>query len=400
MRSLRLSAARPKCLAMIAAAAGLALAACGSNSGGAASPGTSANTVPIGMIDSYTGAYSAYGTQFAAGAQFAVSQINKTGFKVDGKTYKFSLTIVNDNSDPATAVQKATGLVADQHVVAVMGPLGTDGPGAEQVTNSSKVIMFSAAVVNAGPPSNNYTFLTLPATAQLVSSAVQAVKTFYPSATSVAFLGPQNQIDTADQPLFNADARAAGLAPSTYLYPEGSTDLSSILAKLVANHPSVVIQSNNSADRQLQAPQLVKAGLPKSTPLLYYAGTISECTSEAAGHPCIADPLAGVDLSASPLLPSAQQFVTGIKAFEHASALSPYSEALEWEYDFPFMLAQAMEKAGSVTDTTAIANSLHDVTRHGLLGTITFDKNNVAQFPLDMTLVSPAGKETSKSIGS
>src|ERR1039458_4230064 len=106
--------------ALCMATLGIAAISSTSNAGAAS---TKVKTVPTGMITSITGAYSVYGLPFEQGAAYAVSQINKTGFKVKGHKYKFKLTTENDNTDPATAVQKATGLIDNQHIVAMFGPI-------------------------------------------------------------------------------------------------------------------------------------------------------------------------------------------------------------------------------------------------------------------------------------
>jgi ABC-type branched-subunit amino acid transport system substrate-binding protein len=159
----------------------------------------------------------------------------------------------------------------------------------------------------------------------------------------------------------------------------------------------VVFMGWEAPDYQTQSQQFAAAGLPSSTTLFLYAGTISECQADAHGRPCIADPLTGADLSSSSLSAYDKQFISGFEAFTNTTSLSPNIAAALWTYDFPFMLAQAMSKAGTVTNTTAIASALRGgVTRHGLLGTITFDQQNNAIYGFDETLVSPSGSVTTK----
>jgi ABC-type branched-subunit amino acid transport system substrate-binding protein len=357
----------------------------------------SSSRVPIAIITSLTGEYAAYGLPFEQGATFAVHQIDQSGFKVKGKTYKFSLYTANDNTTPATAVQEASGLIDSHHIVAMFGPIGDDGPPVEEITNHSKVIMFSSAsavAATAGAPGNPYVFITNgnPGTAGTFS--VDAIKGLLPGAQSIAFLDPADATDATLVPLFQAAAQKDGLQFFNFSYPVGTTDLTSILTNLVADKPSVIVETSQYS--QEESPQLTGGGVPTTTPLFLYSGNISNCQTEAAGRPCIADPLVGVDLSSSSLSATSQTWIKDFEAYTHTTSLSPYVQATTWTYDFPFMLEQAMQKAGSVTNTTAIEKALHKVTRNGLIGTISFNAHNGSEFGLDFTLVSPTGQETTK----
>lgn len=377
----------------------LALTACGSSKSGSSSSG-SGGTVPIGVITSMTGAYSAYGAPFADGVRYAVSQINAKGFMVNGKKYTFNALVEDDNTDPATAVQKATSLISDHHVVAMFGPIGKQGPSVENLTNASHVIMFSSSssvAPTAGPPKNPLVFMTDGSAATRVDAVVKSIQAFVPNVHKVAILGPNEQTAAAIAPLLDQGFSSANVSVQQFLYPVGTTDLSSVLTRLVAAKPDAVVLGWSSADRQVQAQQFATADLPKTTTLFGYAGAISECKTLMPGRPCLADPLAGADLSNGAHTPQAQQFVTGFEQFTHSSRLSDQIEATMWTYDFPFMLAQAMTKAGTVTDTAAIAKALRQVSRNGLVGdNITFDAQNNAQFGFDVSLVSPDGSISTK----
>jgi branched-chain amino acid transport system substrate-binding protein len=357
--------------------------------------------VNIGMVTSITGAYSVYGIPFQQGATFGVYQINKTGFTVKGQKYKFKLTTENDNTDPATAVQKTEGLIDNQHIVAIIGPIGAQGPGAEQITNAHHVIMFSSSssvTATAGPPDNPYVFSTDGDPSQEGNFVFNAIKAFVPSATSVALLSPSEQTDAANEPLDAAAAQADGMKFYNLSYPVGTTDLSSVITQLIADNPSVIIMSNDTVDRSVQAPQLAAAGLPKTTTLLLYSGNISECATTSPNNPCIADPLVGADLTSTSLDPFDKTWVREFEAWTKTPSLSPFIQASTWTYDFPAMLVAAMKKAGTVTNTAAIIKALHEVSITGLIGNIKYNKTDGLESPLAFTYVTPSGQETTKEI--
>ncbi len=76
------------------------------------------NKVQIGMVLSLSGAAGSVGAEAKRGAEVAVAQLNSIG-GVLGK--QIELVVVDDQSNPATTVQKATELAA-QGVVAGIGP--------------------------------------------------------------------------------------------------------------------------------------------------------------------------------------------------------------------------------------------------------------------------------------
>ena len=53
---------------------------------------------------------------------------------------------------------------------------------------------------------------------------------------------------------------------------------------------------------------------------------------------------------------------------------APLTDITLWQYDYVFMLVEAMKKAGTVSDTTAIANAMEGITIDGVLSpTLTMD---------------------------
>jgi hypothetical protein len=166
---------------------------------------------------------------------------------------------------------------------------------------------------------------------------------------------------------------------------------------MVGDKPDLVLLGWANSDRVTQGPQLTAAGLDKSVPVLLYADANATCTAIFKGRPCINHPLAGADLTSSTLDADRKAFVTKFLAFTNATKLPDQVAAVIWTYDFPAILAQAMTKAGTVTDTEKIGVALHQVTRKGLLGSITFDAGNKALFGFDLSLVAADGTVTTKN---
>lgn len=364
---------------------------------------TETGVVDIGILTSLSERFGVYGPPFRDGAAYAVQQINDAGgFTVGDTTYTFDLHVVDDKSDQAAAVQGATELINDVGVSALIGPIGPLGPSVTQLTEAAGVLNFSSSSsvsAIAGPPDNPHTFITNGSPSKKIQAAVDSILEFVPDVESVAILGPDDETSAGVIPVFDELLADAGLEMESYTYPVDTTDLSTVITRLVADGPDVVILGWANQDRLTQAPQLEAGGLDTSVPVFLYADALETCRTSFADRPCINHPLAGADLTAENLDAERQDFIDGFLEFTGANELPAQVAAVIWTYDFPFLIAKAMEQAGTVDDIDAIVEALHEVSHDGLLGTITFDEGNKALFGFDITLVEPDGTTTTQNFG-
>jgi len=105
---------RLKGLASVAVALAVALAAVT-----AAQARRAADTIKIGSITILTGPSATIGVETARGAQFMVDYLNRRGGALG---QKFQLDSADDANNPQLAVQAATQLIQQDHVVAIAGP--------------------------------------------------------------------------------------------------------------------------------------------------------------------------------------------------------------------------------------------------------------------------------------
>jgi ABC-type branched-subunit amino acid transport system substrate-binding protein len=323
---------------------------------------------------------------------FAVDRINEDGGFVIGDTrYTFDLIVVDDRSEQDAAVQGATQLISDNGVVAIFGPIGPLGPSVAEITKSEGVLNFSSSssvASIAGPPDYPLVFTTIASAAARVQATVDSINEFVPDVQTIGIVGPDDETAAALVP--QLEEAFEGKTVTDYLYPTGTTDLSTILTRVAGDDPDVLILGWATTDRQTQGGQFAAAGIPDDTPLFLYADSIGLCQEISGGRPCIAHPLAGADLSSPSLSEASQQFVDDFLAFTNATELPGASAAILWTYDFPFIISQAMQAAESVDDPEAIADALRGggVTREGgLIGTVTYDDANKAVHGFDISLV-------------
>jgi branched-chain amino acid transport system substrate-binding protein len=90
------------------------------------------DVVKIGVAQPLSGGLAALGKDMLQGVQLAAAELEKAGYKVDGKPVKFEIVAVDDQAKPDVGKQVAQQLV-DQGVVAVIGHLnsGVSIPAAE-----------------------------------------------------------------------------------------------------------------------------------------------------------------------------------------------------------------------------------------------------------------------------
>lgn len=381
----------------------LALAGCGSGSAGRHEASTSSNssgsagTVVIGMSSSLSGAYGLYGKPMEIGAKLAIANVNSSGgVKVGGTIYQLKLDTVDDRSDPPTAVSAVTGLVRDKGVKVVAGPIGNLAPGVVQLTARANVINLNAAGVaagEAGTPQFPLLFATLVSNRQRVAQAVAAIQRLLPGAKSVAVVGPSDTTGQATLPLLAPALRAAGFTVKTFVYPADTTDLTTTMSNVASMHPDVIFEGWAVNNLQALGPALSSAGISKTTTVLGW-GTSYGNASLVGGRPFIADPVVEADFTTPRPTTAGAAFRAKYLDFTKTSSMPSNAVSAEWFYDAIRLLAAAMEKAGTVTNTAAIAKAMNTVSVTGISGEKVTFRRNVIQNGTDFTLVGNGKSRT------
>jgi branched-chain amino acid transport system substrate-binding protein len=98
------------------------LTACRSSGNANASGSSGGGTITIGASIPLSGGLASFGSFEKWGYQHAVDQANaKGGIKVDGKTKKVKLVLLDDKTDPNQVVNNITKLITQDHVDALLG---------------------------------------------------------------------------------------------------------------------------------------------------------------------------------------------------------------------------------------------------------------------------------------
>jgi branched-chain amino acid transport system substrate-binding protein len=384
--------------AIAAASACLLAVAVGACSGAAAdnnataqsTNSSSSGVIPIGFVAETTGQWQDYGIPVLAGAQLAVQKVNAKGVVVNGKKYTFKLDISNDNSAPGTAASKASGLIQQDHVNFMFGAVGDIANAVFPITDPYKVLFFEAASAAApNIPKTQFMVSTQPSVAQRLAITISAIKKTFPSAKRIGLLvGAGYGADQQVQDGLPAAATAAGLSVvKTVSYPLSTTDYTAELLQLKAAKVQVLVDVVNTPSQQLSVMKVAQ-NLDVAPYEFDYSGTCSLATQAGITSNYASNTGGGADLS----LPRDAQIAQLAKSLSKTlgSKYNGYLFAAIWEYDFFGYLAQAMEKAGTISDTQKILSTMQSMTYTGVAGSFTVSAQRFATEGSDICEVSNA----------
>jgi ABC-type branched-subunit amino acid transport system substrate-binding protein len=387
-RGKRMSAAKfrgraPRVLAVAISAAVMAYvaAACGS-SGQAANSGSS-HEITLGMIVSLSGPYAQYGDGQKVEAQVAANDANKAGgVVVGGVRYKVVFKVMNDNSDPQTSVADAIQF-SSEGVKILFGPIATEAVSVLPVSARYRMIDFSEA-------SEATTYLDQGAKYPLIfgilpsanirgSLSMTALKRWVPSATKVAWMGPNDTLAASLASSLEATAKSDGITFKSFLYPPGTTDISSVASAVKSFGPSAIYMEPADADVVNMLNALNSAGVSKSIPILSFAGTPQLDLPHSGGHPMMFYMLTPAITGGTAVQ---KQWLTEQAAAGRQDGYTlPVSVTSQYPAYFntvPLVL-KAMEIAKTTTNIAAIAAAIRTEPRvNGLVGPYGFDGTNSA----------------------
>lgn len=114
--------------------------------------------IKIGVVAPVTGAYAAYGSTLAKGAEMALADLSKTNTK-----YTYQLVVEDDESTPAKSASAASKLINVDKVKAIMTTTSGSGNGVKNLAEKAGVIhVCDCTDVTIGNVPFNYTNLMLP----------------------------------------------------------------------------------------------------------------------------------------------------------------------------------------------------------------------------------------------
>jgi branched-chain amino acid transport system substrate-binding protein len=312
------------------------------------------DTIKIGVAQPLSGGLAGLGKDLVNGVQLAVNELNKQGFKVNGKAVTFEVVAMDDKANADEGKKVAQALV-DAGVVAVIGHLNSGVSIAAAPIYAEKGI--AQLAISSNPKFNQLghaTALRLIANDDLQARALGAF-----AAGQIA----ENKFAVVDDgTLYGkglADAAAKQLEGKKTValrqsFDDKTKDFAALADKIKADGIQVVVSTLNDFQVVALIDALTKIGYNKQVTVL---GTDTLKTSDMVKH---ADNV-GKMYSTSSVL-EANEFPGGpafLAAYQTAYKIAP-AYGGHYTYDATHILASAIKKAESA-DPAKITETLRKI---------------------------------------
>jgi branched-chain amino acid transport system substrate-binding protein len=326
-----------------------------------------------GAMFELSGPLQGFGEPAADGLKMAVEEINAAGgFQVGDTIYTIRLREHDTRSDTSQALAVATELVKDDKVKFIFGPAAVGDVETTAITQHEKVIhlcpcpsreITSLTSVEEAQGDSHWAFQTLPPASRFLAPGARDTRRDYPQFTSFATICVDSVVGKQFCKYFSDAYSAAGFEHTgEVLYPINTTDFRAFLTTLQGENPDIIL---NFTDAGLDQFQLLRDSWQLDIGKFYIAVALPYDLFEG---------LVGEGIRSKIVSSGAAPRNTGVYTSEKARAffedvykpykggtLPPGAFAALLDYDPAYMLVAAMQRAGTVEDTTRIAEALEEV---------------------------------------
>lgn len=341
----------------------------GGDGNGGDTESTLSGEITLVTIRNTTGAVGPFDSRVLEGQQFAVDEINASGMLGDA-------TLRLDVIDPASDVQQAVDAVT--RVAASDAPLAFSPVFSTQVLSMAPIAQNEGLpfiVVNAGVPgvveTGDHIFRVTPPQDTLVHLVSECIADAGMSKVAMIYQDFNATLAGLAEDTYPALFDEAGIESTSEGYPQGTTDFSAVVSRVLSSDPDAVGVLVSGADIPSLITQLERQG---------FEGQIF---GQAGWGPADLEPVTdaaeGIVLAASfspeAEAPSTQEFAAAwAEAHDGAAPESLNAEG----YDSVYLAANALLEAGGL-DRDAIQQALLDLTDQGYegaLGNVTFEERD------------------------
>ena len=316
-----------------------------------------------------------FGEPTSDGVKLAVQEINADGgFQVGDTIYTINLVERDTQSDIARTLAATTELVQDEQVCVIWGPATLGEPEATQITQQARVIHLcpcqqreqtALSSVEQAHGESQWAFQTLLPFSLLIENAARDFIVDYPDFHTMALIC-QNSVTGRDICERTKDAYegvGVEVVADIQYFPVGTTDYSPFLTKLVNEDPDYLF----NYDDPLSTANIVRQALELGVGRLHLVTVPANLAEALVGRPLTVPVSAGAAPRqfVQPTTQEAADFAERYKEFKGGQLpLAGFVSLMT--YDYVYMLAGAMQQAGTVEDTTAIAKALETLHYDGV----------------------------------
>jgi branched-chain amino acid transport system substrate-binding protein len=348
-------------------------AACGTKDTGSDTEGTTGNgtedfddTFLIGAIGPLTGGAASYGTSVKQGAEIAIAEINEAGgVTVGDKQFKLEMNFMDDEATPDKAVTSYNALM-DAGADAILGTV-TSGAclGIIDLTSEDGILQLTPSGSAKDITKYDNTFrLCFTDPVQGVTMADFAKELGY-TKFAVIYNNSDEYSTGMMQAFVDQVTVNGGTVVASESFVKDDVDFNTQLTAIKATDAEVIFVPAYYNDAAYITTQAAELGM--DLPFLGgdgWDGVIAQTvdTSVLEGAIFMSPFVASVED------PAVQAFVT---KYEELYKATPDQFAADG-YDSVYVIAQAMEKAGS-TDSAALISAMTQIELNGLTGKLTFN---------------------------
>lgn len=374
----------------LTAVGALLLTACGGAAAGAGGAGDC--VVRIGSIFSTTGAAAAFGIDGANSVDMAVKDVNADGFTVNGQRCTFELRAEDMASNPDNMARLAqdliTGFGAQYLIGGDMSPAIAPMITAAERSGNVMVLSVTTAMQNFVAPDKPFFKLSASDDLMFNQGYIPAVAQELPQVKRMAML--MNNDDTGRalaQSYVPAFADNGIEITQQIFFDPASTDFAPVVNQIPRGSVDAIFIGYNSDGR---AAAIMDAALDSGLTATFITRGISALPGQQRADRV--DDYAWLVLGADPAFPSTDRvrewldrYVTEYDADPAAVTWFPFTH-----YDYIAMLAQAMERAGTVDDVDAVAAELRGASYQGVVD-VSFDEQGLNTSPMGTGLLNASG---------
>ena len=344
--------------------------------------------IKIGVLGSLTGPHAGWDLPATEGIRMAVQQINSAGgITVNGKKYTVALVEEDAQSKPEVAASGAQRLMSDSDIHIVMGVLtSTPGMAAVNIFAKAKVLYiggFTSLDDLVGKPGYELMFRALNTDASTAEVFVPVVSKEL-DVKKIGILVPNDDVAKSIVKIYEPLFERAGVKVELVQYFQpGTADFAPVLRRFQHLGLDGMFIGYSDPDAEAIVRQSLEiGGLPKR--FIYRGGSGAPGIKYANKIEGFAWQILTRDLD-NTTDPKVVAWTNQYKAFTKKDVTPTTYWALTF-YDSVFMLAKAMEAAGTVSDPKAIAAKLKGMRYEGVRR-MSYDAEGHARSDIDIGIL-------------
>jgi len=293
-----------------------------------------------------------------------------------GTVYKIRLVKRDTRSDVQNTIAVATELVRDEQVNVIWGPATVGEPQITPTTQRAKVLHFcpcqerettALSSVEKAQGESHWAFQTLLPFSLLIEQGAKNFLEDYPDFKTMAFLCLNNETgrDICERTKAAYEKVGIEVVGDIQYFPVGTTDYSPFLTRIRQGDPDYLFNFDNPPNDTAIVRQALQQGIGR----LHIVTVPANIVEQLVGVPLTVPVTAGACCRqhVQPTSPEAAEYFDRYATFLGGRDKLPFVPFVSLlTYDYVYMLAAAMQQAGTVEDTTAIADALEDLHYDGV----------------------------------